>query len=123
MRSKLYNYLGPEDRVHIAVCNYLKVRFPGAVVFHAPMEGKRTEFERFKMKLLGVRPGFPDLIILYQGKHLAIELKSEVGRPTPAQLLWIDVLRKQGWTAEVCKGFDEAKKVIDEFFFGKLQVN
>jgi hypothetical protein len=36
--------------------------------------------------LRGCKPGLPDILIVYRGALIAIELKSECGRCTPAQL-------------------------------------
>ena len=49
---------------------------PDAVWFHAPNGGGRSKVEAAIFKGLGVKPGVPDLIILYRGRCLAIELKA-----------------------------------------------
>ncbi|OZI06609.1 hypothetical protein BWI93_19205 [Siphonobacter sp. BAB-5385] len=114
-RNPYEKYLGPEDHVQIQVCNYLRAQYPQAVFYHPPNEGKRTTFQMFKIKILGIKAGFPDLVIFHAGKNLALELKAAKGKPTPEQLEWIAFFRRQGWMAEICKGFDDAKAVIDHF--------
>ena len=41
-------------------------------------------------------PGFPDLVLLHEdrGRLLFIEVKIESGKPTPAQLAWLDALAR-----------------------------
>lgn len=52
--------------------------------------------------------GFPDLVVFHAGRYLAIELKTEVGKMTHAQLAW----QKRLGTC-LCRNFEEAKTVID----------
>lgn len=39
-------------------------------------------------------PGFPDLIAIKGGDLLALEIKSDRGRPTPAQLEWLEAFAR-----------------------------
>lgn len=116
-RNPFNRFLGPEDKTQIAVTEYLKLQYPTAEVFHAMNEGKRTPFEQFKMKILGCKAGFPDLLIFHKGVSLALELKKDKGsNPTDKQVAWLKTLRQNGFIATHAKGFDEAKRVIDEAF-------
>ena len=69
------------------------------------------------LKLSGVKPGLPDIIIFsipdalselgFRG--VAIELKRRTGgRASPTQLEWIAALKANGWRARVCHGADDA---------------
>lgn len=111
-------YLKPEDHLQINVCRYVAYAYPLAVVHHSPNEGKRTKFERYLIGLLGVKSGFPDLIIIAPDKKiLFIELKAKMGNKVqPSQKWWNSTLLKFGFEAHVCFGFDEAKEMIDDFF-------
>jgi hypothetical protein len=113
MRSKFYDYLGPEDHLHMQVVNYVRFQYAGARILHAPNEGRRTLFERFKIKLLGVNPGFPDLLIIWQTKIVAVELKFGNNKPTTHQSGWIDFLNANNIPAAVKSDFDSAKDFID----------
>lgn len=73
------------------------------LLHHSPNEGKRAPR---KAKRLGIRSGFPDLILPVPSadqKHigLAIELKRGDNRPTENQRWWLEQLQAQGWRAEV----------------------
>lgn len=118
MKSNPFSrFLGPEDKVQIAVTEYLRLQYPKAVYHHSPNEGKRTRFEQYKFKALGARSGFPDLLILHKGVRLALELKKDKGaNPTATQVEWLKALRENGFIAASAKGFDEAKKIIDGAF-------
>ena len=70
-------------------------------------------------KAMGVNKGLPDYIILIRGKNspslLFIEMKKKKGgNVSPEQRDWIAALQGvEGVHAEICNGFDEAKKTVD----------
>jgi hypothetical protein len=117
MKSNPFDkYLTEEDRLHIGLLDYIRLQYPKALVHHSANEGKRSPFERYKIKKLGLKKGFPDLIIIYNGRNLALELKTEKGKPSEDQEAWINGLQAHGWTGYIAYGFDEAKQAIDKFF-------
>jgi hypothetical protein len=116
--SKVFaRMLRPEDRLQSNVCDYILFKYRGAAIHHSPNEGKRTAFERYLIKVLHVSSGFPDLLIFYKGKMIALELKAGKNTMTPNQRLWLTVLAGYMPTA-CCWGFDEATKFIDEHLGG-----
>lgn len=68
----------------------------------------------------GLRRGFPDLVIIANGKFFCIEMKRQKGGTvTPEQKAWYEALNKAGVPSYVCRGFDEAKKVIDSYLLNR----
>jgi hypothetical protein len=72
------------------------------------------------MARTGYVKGFPDLFI-YEPRGgffgLAIEMKTVIkSTTTPEQKRWQDQLRNRGYASYICKGKDEAIKIIDEYF-------
>jgi hypothetical protein len=67
------------------------------------------------LKGLGVDAGVPDVIAIHRGQVYAIELKTEDGRATSAQLQAIEELRAAGAHAEVCRGLDAAIKQLEQW--------
>ena len=65
------------------------------------------------MKALGVKVGFPDLILpvakgtLFVG--LIIEMKSDTGRTTPEQDEWLAHFKSQGWLTVVARSAAAAR--------------
>lgn len=59
--------------------------------------------------------GFPDLILFYRGRFLAIELKTEIGSMTHAQKVWQRRLGTQLCltTAEACRIITEWKALCE----------
>lgn len=91
----------------------------GIPVFAIPNGGKRNLWEAMNLKRSGVRSGVPDLFIPVANKTfpgLFIELKrASGGVVSDAQLLWLKILRKNGFACEICRGLEEAKKVITDY--------
>ena len=71
---------------------------------------------KMKNKRMGVTKGIPDFIIVTKKALVFIEMKRVKGGViSPEQKSWIESLKKVGQVAEITKGFDEAKIVIDKY--------
>lgn len=81
------------------------------LLHHSPNEGKRGWFERIKLAKMGMRKGFPDLV-LFLPRHgfsgLAIELKTASGRLSEHQTKMLHYLRRFG-----CFRCSEVRSLID----------
>lgn len=127
-----------EKTTHKAVCDYLRYAYP-KVLFNSDLSGsmKLTIGQARAFKNLRSNRGFPDLMI-FEPRHcyhgLFIELKKEghdiyckrkidaAGYPVlkdddhiREQFKMIHALEKRGYKACFCVGFDEARKVLDEY--------
>ncbi len=89
------------------------------LMFHIPNGGSRSRAEAGRFKAEGVKAGVPDICLPVPrgGYHgLFIELKrTQGGEVSPEQTAWLDALRAQGYRAEVCKGWEPAVRVIEEY--------
>jgi len=85
---------------------------------YIPNDGKRSPQLGAIYKRMGLRPGTSDIFIAVsrKGYHgFFIELKFGKNQATPAQLEFIDDMRKNGYKAEVIWGADEAIEQIQEY--------
>ena len=102
------------------VIKYLRLAYPN-LLYCASAGGMRTSYlQAIKMKRTGYVKGFPDLFI-YEPRNeyngLAIEMKKEKGGvASPEQKRWQEQLRNRGYASYICKGSEEAIKVIDEYY-------
>ena len=119
-----------EKILHRQVCTYLKMQYPG-ILFNSDLAGsmRLTIGQAKAMKSLRSDRGFPDITIYEPRKShhgLFIELKKEgevvfnkKGFPaTPhisEQFLIMERLKLRGYKAEFAVGFDEAKRIINEY--------
>ena len=71
--------------------------------------------QKRKQTLEGVKKGFPDLVIVTQDNVLFLEMKRvKGGVVSPEQKEWIGILKDKETLTAIAKGFDEARKIIDE---------
>lgn len=84
---------------------------------HSPNGGSRSKREGANFKTLGVKRGFPDLVLLAPCKQyhgLLIELKKLKGGVTSQeQQDWLSYLNSVGYYATVCRGWMEAKSCLE----------
>lgn len=126
MANPFDKYLKEEDLLQIAVTRYLQLQHPEMKYHHSPNEGKRTPFVRYLIGLLGVKSGFPDLVIFYKGYNMALELKVKKNFPTQNQWYWLNLLEGNGWYSQWANSQELAIKHIEDFKIwvdGKIQTN
>lgn len=118
-RNPYARFLGKEDVLQNQVMRYIGLKYPKALYTHVANEGKRTPFERYKMKYLGTKAGIPDIMIFNPNKTkngLAIELKAGYNKPTETQKEWLKELKNNNWVAVWSNNLDECLEIIDEYF-------
>ena len=125
-----------EQKVQVAVCDYIKKTYPQVIFFCDLASGMNLgkHIGGMNSRLRSSR-GIPDLFISepastrsgqsYNG--LYIELKKDGAKVfkkdgslvadehIQEQAVMIDRLRSRGYKAEFAIGFDQAKKIIDEY--------
>jgi hypothetical protein len=91
-----------------------------------PNGGHRHKAVAGKLKAEGVSAGFPDIILTCprHGYHgLFIEMKvRKGGRVSPEQKEWLDRLRREGYQALVCHGFEEARDALRKYLFEEEKI-
>lgn len=88
------------------------------MMVHIPNEGKRSVSYGARLKRMGMRRGFPDMMlpVARGGSHgLFIELKTANGKPSEDQLRWLDRLNEQGYKAIIAYGAGEAIEAIRSY--------
>jgi len=93
----------------------------GITMFAIPNGGKRDAKEAYFLKLSGVKAGVPDMFFAAarHGWHgLFIELKVGKNKLTKSQEKWLGDLRRLGYAAVMCVGYDEAIKIINWYYGG-----
>ena len=105
--------LGQEDRIQIAILDYLEAVAPDAIVFAVPNEGRRSYTTAARHKLLGMVAGVPDLVLTHGGKAFFFEVKSPTGRLRPAQKLFLERAQASGARCAVVRSIDDVRAALD----------
>lgn len=122
----------PEDALQAAVCKYISYCYP-KVVFTSDASGVVVSVgQAIKMKRTRSQDKIPDLLVLeprgqYHGLLLELKVKSpylkdgitlKAGDHLSGQKKTIDKLSAKGYKCQFAVGFDECKKIIDNYMNG-----
>ena len=87
----------------------------GNVVLAAQLRGWLVyHIRNSKRGVVQGNPGFPDLIMVRDGRLLAVELKRQDKHPTPDQRMWLERLAAAGAFAVVWHPADWTTGLIDQ---------
>jgi hypothetical protein len=121
-KSSVKRKIAPESEANQQeiVIKYLRLAYPHALYCASAGGMWTSDSQRIKMARTGYVKGFPDLFI-YEPRGefhgLAIEMKKVKGsKIEPEQVQWQEQLRNRGYASYICKGSEEAIKIIDEYF-------
>lgn len=97
-----------EQRFQIKLVEDLRTILPRhVIVVHVPNGGFRSKVEAGILKAMGVLPGFPDLLILFNWRAYTIELKAGAGQLTTDQQKAHRLLKETNVPVAVCRTLDE----------------
>ncbi|SHI23728.1 VRR-NUC domain-containing protein [Sporobacter termitidis DSM 10068] len=100
-------------------CRYPEMR----MLYHVPNGGYRNKSEAARLTAEGVRRGVPDVCLpVARGDYhgLYIELKRRKNSVVSEdQRRWINSLLEQGYQAQVCYGWIEAKEAVLKYLKGQ----
>lgn len=102
----------------IKVCEFLR-QCTDIPFIHIANERATSPTKGAMLKRMGVRAGVSDLFLPRKNNEnsgLWIELKSELGRASVAQMNFIKEMKAEGYSAEVCYGAQEAIDLIKSFY-------
>lgn len=110
-----------EDELQIACVQWFDMQYHdiSRYLHHSPNGGKRSKVEAAIFKAMGVRAGFPDLLLFYPGKFyhmMGIELKAGKGRQSEAQKEYQELFERIGAKYAVVRSLDEFIKIVKNYF-------
>lgn len=113
-----------EDRLQIACVRWFSLQYPrlAPLLHHSPNGGQRNKLEAVRFKQMGVRAGFPDLILALPRCGygcLFIELKSATGRQSPRQKQWQEVATRHGQCYRVVRSVEGFIELITNYLNNK----
>ena len=104
---------GPEARLQFAVARFLGVACPDLLWSHFPAGEDRNAIVGRKLKDMGLKRGWPDIILcLPSGVLGAIELKAPTGRLSPDQIAFREALVAAGGQFALCRSLDDVEACL-----------
>lgn len=108
-----------EDDIQQAIIEAIGWQHPDVRVVHVPNGGKRPQRqnkrgqwfspEGARLKRLGARAGFPDLILIWPERRVGFfEVKTPAGNLTKEQREWRDLLKGLGFPWALVRSSDDA---------------
>ena len=109
-----------ETALHISVAQYLDMALPESATWTTIGHGGGGKTRGAKLKQMGVKPGWPDIIILHKGiawgcytfATYFIELKTEKGRLSKHQKAAHAQIRNAGGIVAVCRSIPEVEGTL-----------
>lgn len=118
----MQNSTPTEHLEQVTLVAWYRRTYKNELLVAIPNGGKRHIKTALAMKQEGVSKGFPDLFLPVPNckfHGLFIEMKRQKGGTlSKEQKAWIEYLNSVGYQAVVCKGFLEAKEVIECYLSG-----
>jgi hypothetical protein len=115
-----------EHQIQCAVARYLDLALdgvPNCIWWAVPnggtfasridSNGKRVSVAAAKAKREGLRPGVSDIMILWGGRLICIELKTAKGRQSPEQKQWADSATCAGAAYYVARSVEQVEQFLD----------
>ena len=93
----------------------LKNAIPNARAVAVPNAGKRGPKAIRTAKAEGMTAGFPDLIIIYQGRVAFFEFKNAKNMPTDAQIDFMNWLHRSGFKVACVRTPEKAFELLKEW--------
>lgn len=112
-----------EEQDQILLVNWFNRTYPHLAhkLHHSPNGGYRDKRTGHRMKLMGAKPGFHDLVLFHPvvpHVGLAVELKIGTGKLSQSQQDWIPVFQACGFLVKPCWGYAEAVEVFGQYLGG-----
>lgn len=104
--------LNPEQKFHITVAQYLDLALPAYCAWTTFPAGGGGKLRGSFLKRMGLKAGWPDIQILWQGNFIGLELKAPGKVPTDAQYQCHKWIKAAGGNTHVVKSLDEIYGVL-----------
>jgi len=106
-----------EDRIQQDIFLFLNNTFCLAImpdrgiIYHVPNQ-RISKVERMKLAAIGVLAGASDLIFVFRGKVIFLEIKTTTGRQDPAQKEFQSRIEANGFRYYLVRSVEDVKEVV-----------
>jgi hypothetical protein len=111
--------LSGEDAAQASIVQYLKLALPPGCIFHSIPNGavlagtpKKRAHQMAKLKATGLRPGAADLLVLWNGRAIYMEVKYGDGRIQTNQIQFSDDACAAGGFWACVRSIDDVQEFL-----------
>lgn len=109
-----------EHYLQCQIVQYLRLK--GYTVFAIPNGGSRNAIEGANLKKEGVMAGVADLeVMLSDGKHIYLELKTKIGKQSQSQKDFEDKCKELGHIYRLVRSIEDVENVLNEINISEKQ--
>lgn len=101
-----------EATLHHAVADYLKAVLPPGIWWSTFPSGGGGRVRGALLKRAGLRAGVPDILIVHATRAIFLELKTDRGRLSVAQIEAHAALQESGALVATCRSIDDVHSVL-----------
>ncbi len=107
-----------EADIQRAIVAYLDAVMVDAIRFAVPNASRRTKGGKASNGVAGMVAGIPDLCVVESGgRALFLEVKTDAGRPSPAQSAILTRMHMLGIPYAVVRGIDDVRAALQHYNF------
>ena len=116
-QSDLFSSVYSEDRIQQEIFIHINNTYcriglsDRGIIFHVPNQ-RISKLERIKLAAIGVLSGVSDLVFIYKGKHLYLEIKTTTGTQSPDQKDFQSRIEANGFKYYLLRSLADALDVI-----------
>jgi len=101
-----------QQEIIIYYRNYFQLLYKDCLIFSIPNGGLRDKRTAMLMKATGLTPGASDLIVIYFGRLLFVECKTDVGTQSEEQKVFAQRVRDCGFAYHLVRSLHEFKLML-----------
>lgn len=104
-----------EAKIQADIVQYLQTR--GVYFFSVPNEaaGRDAAIRMARLKALGLRSGVSDMVLIFPGQVVFVEVKDDKGKQSDAQRRFQDKVNELGFDYYLVRSVEDVEKVVDKF--------
>lgn len=105
-----------EELLQRSVIQWMQIALHPNVIYFHPANGEwRSIITAKRLKGMGVLPGCSDVVVLYLGRALCLEIKLPDGRQSESQRVFEAKCGYQGVPYIICRSLDDAIEACRKF--------
>lgn len=104
-----------EAKIQADIVQYLQTR--GVYFFSVPNEaaGRDAAIRMARLKAMGLRSGVSDMVLIFPGQVVFVEVKDEKGKQSDAQRRFQDKVNELGFDYYLVRSVEDVEKVVYRF--------